>query len=60
MLQTLIRIRKSTVHALCTWDLQGKRPEDLVVVDTDRNPNRPTGQEALEMVGGTQRILDEK
>lgn len=53
MLQTLIRIRKSTVHALCAWDLQGKRPEDLVVLDTDRKLNGLTRQEALEVVGAT-------
>ena len=60
LLQTLIRIRKSTVHALCAWDLQGKRPEDLVVVDTDRNLNGLTRQEVLEMVGATRRNRDEK
>ena len=53
LLQTLIRIRKSTVHALCAWDLQDKRPEDLVVLDTDRNLNGLTRQEALEIVDAT-------
>ena len=51
MLQNLIRIRKSTVHALCAWDLQDRRPEDLVVLDTDRGLNGLTRQEALEIVG---------
>ena len=50
MLQTLIRIRKSTVHALCEWDLQGMRPRDLVVLNTDRNLSGMTRQEALELV----------
>ncbi len=50
MLQTLIRIRKSTVHALCVWDLQDKRPEALVVLDTERNLTGLTRQEALETV----------
>ena len=36
-LHTLIRIRKSTVHALCDWDLKGRRPKDLVVLDTSRS-----------------------
>ena len=49
-LYTLIRIRKSTVHALCAWDLQGMRPNDLVVLDTDRNLAGLTRQAALEMV----------
>ena len=48
-LHTLIRIRKSTVHALCDWDLQGRRPTDLVVLDTDRNLGGLTRQQALEM-----------
>ena len=47
MLQTLIRIRKSTVHALCAWDLQRKRPEGLVVLDTAQDLAGLTRQEAL-------------
>ena len=49
-LHTLIRIRKSTVHALCAWDLQGMRPKELVVVNTGRNLTGMTRQEALDMV----------
>ena len=49
-LHTLIRIRKSTVHALCAWDLQDMRPKDLVVLNTDRNLTGLTRQEALELV----------
>ena len=48
-LHTLIRIRKSTVHALCDWDLQGRRPKDLVVLDTERNLAGLTRQQALEV-----------
>ena len=47
LLQTLIRIRKSTVHALCAWDLQDMRPEDLVVLDTRQDLGGLTRQEAL-------------
>ena len=47
MLQTLIRIRKSTIHALCAWDLQRKRPEGLVVLDTAQDLAGLTRQEAL-------------
>ncbi|MYA61110.1 MAG: hypothetical protein F4X94_00815 [Dehalococcoidia bacterium] len=50
LLHTLIRIRKSTVHALCAWDLQGKRPKALVVLNTDRNLTGLTREEALDMV----------
>ena len=49
-LHNLIRIRKSTIQALCTWDLQGRRPKDLVVLNTARNLTGLTRQEALEMV----------
>ena len=49
-LYTLIRIRKSTVQALCSWDLQGKRPDDLMVLNTDRNLTGLTRQEALKAV----------
>ena len=49
-LHNLIRIRKSTIHALCTWDLQGRRPKELVVLNTDRNLTGLTRREALEMV----------
>lgn len=48
-LYTLIRIRKSTVHALCAWDLQDKCPNDLVVLDTDRNLTGSTREAALEI-----------
>ena len=50
MLQTLIRIRKSTVHALCAWDLQSKRPEGLVVLDTAQDLAGLRRQEALAVV----------
>ena len=50
MLQTLIRIRKSTVHALCEWDLQGVRPKDLVLLNSERDLAGMTRQEALELV----------
>ena len=46
----LIRIRKSTIHALCTWDLHDRRPRELVVLNTDRSLTGMTRQEALEMV----------
>ena len=49
-LHNLIRIRKATIQALCTWDLQGLRPKDLVVLNTDRNLTGLTRQEALETV----------
>ena len=49
-LHTLIRIRKSTVHALCAWDLQGIRPKELVVLDTRHNLTEKTRQEAMELV----------
>ena len=49
-LHTLIRIRKSTVHALCEWDLQDMRPKDLVVLNTDRDLAGMTRQEALDLV----------
>ena len=49
-LHTLIRIRKSTVHALCAWDLQGMRPDNLVVLNTDRNLTGLTRRQALEIV----------
>lgn len=49
-LHNLIRIRKSTIHALCAWDLQGRRPKELVVLNTDRNLTGLTRQVALEMV----------
>ena len=49
-LHNLIRIRKSTIHALCAWDLQDRRPKELVLLDTDRNLTGWTRQDALEMV----------
>ena len=49
-LHTLIRIRKSAVHALCEWDLQDERPKELVVLNTDRNLTGMTRQEALDQV----------
>ena len=55
MLQTLIRIRKSTVHALCAWDLQDSRPEALAVLNTERNLTGLTRQEALQMVNTPER-----
>ena len=53
-LHNLIRIRKATIEALCTWDLQRSRPKDLIVLDTDRNLTGLTRQEALEMVNANQ------
>lgn len=50
LLHNLIRIRKSTIHALCSWDLQDSRPKALVVLNTDRNLTGLTRQEVLEMV----------
>ena len=55
MLQTLIRIRKSTVHALCAWDLQDSRPEALTVLNTERDRTGLTRQEALETVNTPER-----
>ena len=49
-LHNLIRIRKATIQALCTWDLDGRRPKDLVVLNTDRNLTGIMRQDALEMV----------
>lgn len=46
-LHNLIRIRKSTIHALRTWDLKDKRPRELVVLNTDRDLTGLTRQEAL-------------
>ena len=54
-LYTLIRIRKSTVDALCAWDLQGMRPNDLVVLDTDRNLTGSTREAALG-IANTRRV----
>ena len=48
-LHTLIRIRKSTVHALCDWDLQGRRPKDLVVLDAGRTLAGLTRKQAQEV-----------
>ena len=50
LLHNLIRIRKSTILALCSWDLQDRRPKELVVLNTDRNLTGMTRQEALETV----------
>jgi hypothetical protein len=49
-LHNLIRIRKATIQALCTWDIQRRRPKELVVLNTDRNLTGLRRQEALEMV----------
>jgi hypothetical protein len=49
-LHTLIRIRKSTVQALCAWDLQDMRPRELTVLDTRHNLTEKTRQEAIEIV----------
>ena len=48
-LHNLIRIRKSTIHALRTWDLQDRRPRALVVLNTDRDLTGLTPEEALGM-----------
>ena len=50
LLHNLIRIRKSTIHALRTWDLKDRRPRELVVLNTDRDLTGLTRQEALGMV----------
>ena len=50
LLQTLIRIRKSTVHALCAWDLRDERPESLVVLNTRNDLAGLTRQEALDIL----------
>ena len=57
-LHNLIRIRKSTIHALCTWDLHDIRPRELVVLNTDRSLTGMTRQEALEMVNADGGIRD--
>ena len=49
LLHNLIRIRKSTIHALRTWDLKDRRPKGLVVLNTDRDLTGLTRQEALGM-----------
>ncbi len=57
-LHNLIRIRKATIQALCTWDLDGRRPKDLVVLNTDRNLTGIMRQDALEMVNAHKGSLD--
>ena len=52
-LHNLIRIRKATIQALCTWDLQDVRPKALVVLNTDRNLTGLSRSEALETVKPT-------
>ena len=49
-LHNLIRIRKSTIHALRAWDLQNRRPCDLVVLNTDRDLTGLTRAEAVKVV----------
>ena len=49
-LHNLIRIRKATIQALCTWDLQGSRPRELAVLDTSRGLTGLPREEALESV----------
>lgn len=51
-LHNLIRIRKATIQALCTWDLQDSRPGELVVLNTGRNLTGLSREEALESVSG--------
>ena len=58
-LHNLIRIRKATIQALCTWDLDGRRPRDLVVLDTDRNLTGMTRRDALEMANSTSEVVAE-
>ena len=47
-LHNLIRIRGATIQALCTWDLDGRRPPDLVVLNSARDLTGMTRQEVLE------------
>ena len=58
-LHNLIRVRKSTIHALCAWDLQGRRPKELVVLDTDRNLTGWTRQDALEVANSNREAVAE-
>ena len=48
-LHNLIRIRGATIQALCTWDLDGKRPPELVVLNSTRDLTGMTRQEVLEL-----------
>ena len=57
-LHNLIRIRKSTIQALCTWDLHDRRPRELVVLNTDRILTGLTRQEALEVVNADKESRD--
>ena len=50
-LHNLIRIRKATIEALCSWDLEDRRPQDLVVLDTDRDLTGMTRQDAIGVAG---------
>ena len=49
-LHNLIRIRKATIQALCTWDLQDCLPRELVVLNTGRDLTGLSREDALESV----------
>ena len=51
-LHNLIRIRKSTIEALCTWDLDDRRPSELLVLNTDRDLTGMTREDAIGLTGG--------
>ena len=53
-LHNLIRIRKATIQALCTWDIQRRRPKELIVLNTDRNLTGLRRREAFDMVSADQ------
>ena len=52
MLATLIRIRKTTVEAICSWDLDNRRPEGLTVLDTEENLTGLTRDQVMERFSG--------
>ena len=51
-LHNLIRIRKATIEALCSWDLEDRRPRELVVLNTDRDLTGMTWEDAIGLTGG--------
>ena len=50
-LHNLIRIRKATIEALCSWDLEDSRPRDLMALDTDRDLTGMTREDAIGVAG---------
>ena len=52
LLTTLIRIRKATIQALCTWDLTHTRPDSLTVINTRRDLTGLTVDEAVNTAAG--------